>query len=102
MNSPIGEALQFDELLELPAEKTLVLTVNNRLSRGMTSRYSRALVQRSASLPVIQPWNAWLSQCAFDLTFTEPLDHDPLHVIDPTIARMLWAEVIRERDEQDG
>ena len=101
MVASFGQALRFDALLELPAQQTRILTVNNRLSRGMTSRFGHALKRRSAPLPQIQPWNSWLAQCEFDLTFAQPQSHDPVQVMDATIARMLWTEIIVQSEAQD-
>ena len=101
MAASFGQALRFDALLEFSAQQTRILTVNNRLSRGMTSRFGRALKHRSAPLPQIQPWNSWLAQCEFELTFAHPHSHDPVQVIDATIARMLWTEIIIQSGEQD-
>lgn len=101
MPAPFAQALPFDAILELPAQNTRILTVNNRLSRGLTSRYGRALKGRSAPLPSIQPWNSWLAQCEFDLTFSKSEPHCSIQVIDATIARMLWTEIIVQSGEHD-
>lgn len=102
MTERAGIPLHLDALLELPAEKTLILTVNNRLSRTMTSLYARKREAGSTALPVILPWRSWMTQCAFDLSFESTEPQDPVHVLDPAVARLLWREVIAQRDEQDG
>ena len=101
MGVPFSQTLRFEALLELPARQTRILTVNNRLSRSMTSQFGRALKRRSAPLPQILPWNSWLAQSEFDLTFSPLPSHDPVQIIDPTVARMLWTEIIARSGEHD-
>ncbi|AWB35295.1 PD-(D/E)XK nuclease family protein [Orrella marina] len=102
MTGRAGISLHLDALLDLPPENTLILTVNNRLSRSMTSLYARKREAGSTALPVILPWRSWMTQCAFDLSFDATQQQDPVHVLDPAVARLLWREVIALRDEQDG
>lgn len=90
--------LTLEHLLDLPAHATHVLTVNNRLSRNLVSRYSRVLTSRSGALPRVQPWGSWLVQAAFDLTFAQPRDGDPVHVLSATAAKILWAETVSAHD----
>lgn len=97
-----GTPLTLATLLDLPPEDTLILTVNNRLSRTVTSLYARKRESATSVLPAILPWRSWMSQCAFDLSFSEMQPGDPVHVLDPAVSRLLWREVISRRDEQDG
>ena len=85
------------ELATMPADGTLVLTVNNRLARQLIADMALELGpnQQAAELPRILPLSAWLAEEADALTF---LAEPPVasHRLDTFGSQWLWAETIAE------
>ena len=102
MARAIGKVVGLDALLAMDPASTLVLTVNNRLSRSVSARFARQRESGATELATIVPWRAWLTQTAFSLSFDRSQVDIPDHVLDPPVARMLWREIIARRQAQDG
>jgi len=87
--------LPYAELAALPAQGSLVLTVNNRLARQLIADRARDLgpQRQAAELPRILPLSAWLAEAADALTFRG----DTLVAarrLDAFATQYLWAETI--------
>ncbi len=91
-----------DELLAGPAQRTLVLAVNNRHARRLFADMSARLSARRSVMPVprILPLSAWLAQADDELAFAADADV-AAHRLDAFGARHLWREVI-QRIETDN
>lgn len=87
--------LAYADLASLPAQGTLVLTVNNRLARQLIGELAQRLgpQRQAAELPRILPLSAWLAEEADALAF---LADSPVavHRLDAFGAQWLWAEAI--------
>ncbi len=83
----------------LPAADTLVLTVNNRLSRRLTLDLANALrVERQVSeLARIVPLSAWLAESANELAFDATQDV-PAYRLDSFATQLVWTQAIRTEE----
>src|SRR3546814_16754264 len=70
---------------KLPAARTLVLTVYNRLARRLTLDLAAQLrrERRVNELPRVFPLAAWLADAAGELAFA-PVAELPSHLLDPS------------------
>ncbi|AOB38463.1 hypothetical protein FYA99_14870 [Bordetella parapertussis] len=84
------------DLGELPAIDTLVLTVNNRLSRRLTLDLAAQLrsERQVSELPRIMPLSAWLADCAAELAFDERYEV-PAYRLSSFATQLVWREAIR-------
>ncbi|WYX29772.1 PD-(D/E)XK nuclease family protein [Achromobacter denitrificans] len=85
----------------MPADGTLVLTVNNRLSRRLTLELAGLLRQERqvSELPRILPLSAWLAESANELAF-EADDGVPAYRLDSFATQLVWTEAIREEEAE--
>jgi hypothetical protein len=71
--------MNFSDFFKAIKQGAVVITVNQRLSRHLTSRVEQALVDEGAAVwdsPMIMSFDVWLLQCwqrRFDLQSNEPL-----------------------------
>jgi len=89
------ELLSHTELAALPAQGTLVLSVNNRLARQLITDRARSLgpTQQAAELPRILPLSVWLTEEADALGFHADAAV-AAHRLDAFAVQWLWAETI--------
>ena len=90
------------QLFRLPAQSTLIVTVNNRLARRMGMEFAQDLRNRDlvvAELPSIVPLTAWIRR-EFDRAGFEAATQDIQSILDPFATQLLWSEVIREQEDQ--
>ena len=94
--SPLYSDLSLPDIAGLPAADTLVLTVNNRLSRRLTLDLAGLLRQERqvSELPRILPLSAWLAESANELAF-ESGDDVPAYRLDSFATQLVWTEAIR-------
>ncbi|SEJ22642.1 PD-(D/E)XK nuclease family protein [Achromobacter sp. NFACC18-2] len=94
--SPSYSDLSLPEIASLPAAGTLVLTVNNRLSRRLTLELAGLLRQERqvSELPRILPLSAWLAESANELAF-EADEGVPAYRLDSFATQLVWTEAIR-------
>lgn len=85
----------------MPAAGTLVLTVNNRLSRRLTLELAGLLRQERqvSELPRILPLSAWLAESANELAF-EADDDVPAYRLDSFATQLVWTEAIRAEEAE--
>ncbi|WP_251863628.1 PD-(D/E)XK nuclease family protein [Achromobacter sp. Marseille-Q4962] len=91
--------LTLAEIGALPAASTLVLTVNNRLSRRLIQDLAALLRQERqvSELPRIAPLSAWLADAANELAFEADGDV-PAYRLDSFATQMVWTDAIREEE----
>ena len=84
-----------DALGELPADGTLVLTVNNRLARRLTLEVAARLrhERQVSELPRILPLSAWLVEAAAELAFA-PQAELPAYRLGSFATQLVWREAI--------
>lgn len=89
------------ELADLPCAGTLVLSVNNRLSRRLTlDMATRLRADRQVSeLPRILPLSAWLASAADELSFTEEAEL-PAYRLGGFAAQLVWREAISHEEAE--
>ncbi|MCJ9712251.1 hypothetical protein LWS69_24770, partial [Bordetella hinzii] len=90
-------------LADLPCAGTLVLTVNNRLSRRLTLELAARLrADRQVSeLPRILPLSAWLASAADELSFAADAEL-PAFRLGGFAAQLVWREaILREEAERE-
>ena len=92
MTQSLGLACSVQDIRQWPASDVLVLTVNNRLARGVRSELAAALTGQTIELPRIEPWSSFLTTTAFERSFEHAVASP--RVIDVGSSRLLWAEVI--------
>lgn len=92
--------LDINALAGLPAADVLILTVNNRLARTITSELAARARQtnQAVELPRIEPFSGWLAAVAFDRSFEGRL---PGVLLDAAQAQMVWADVIGQLSVQE-
>src|SRR3546814_13604904 len=80
---------------QLPAARTLVLTVNNRLARRLTLDLAAQLrsERQVSELPRVLPLAAWLAEAAGELAFA-PGAELPAHRLDTFATPMVCADAI--------
>ncbi|MGE8618871.1 MAG: hypothetical protein ACN6O0_13700, partial [Achromobacter spanius] len=106
-DAPLSSSLLSPSLLSLPdigalaAADTLVLTVNNRLSRRLTLELAGLLRQERqvSELPRILPLSAWLAESANELAF-EADDDVPAYRLDSFATQLVWTEAIRAEEAE--
>ncbi|QVQ26756.1 PD-(D/E)XK nuclease family protein [Achromobacter deleyi] len=93
--------LSLPDIAGLPAADTLVLTVNNRLSRRLTLELAGLLRQERqvSELPRILPLSAWLAESANELAF-EADDDVPAYRLDSFATQLVWTEAIRAEEAE--
>lgn len=82
-----------NELTRLPAADVIVLTVNNRLARTLTTELAAEIGAGSTELVAIQPWSSWLSQQVLERQYDSQTDSYD-QVLTAQASRLLWADVI--------
>ncbi|OZI71030.1 PD-(D/E)XK nuclease family protein [Bordetella genomosp. 12] len=89
------------QLGDLPCAGTLVLTVNNRLSRRLTLELAARLrADRQVSeLPRILPLSAWLASAADELSFTAQAEL-PAYRLGGFAAQLVWREAIQQEEAE--
>lgn len=94
--APSYSDLSLPDIAGLPAADTLVLTVNNRLSRRLTLELAGLLRQERqvSELPRILPLSAWLAESANELAF-ESGEDVPAYRLDSFATQLVWTEAIR-------
>ncbi|UAN00182.1 PD-(D/E)XK nuclease family protein [Achromobacter mucicolens] len=94
--APSYSDLSLPDIASLPAADTLVLTVNNRLSRRLTLELAGLLRQERqvSELPRILPLSAWLAESANELAF-ESNEDVPAYRLDSFATQLVWTEAIR-------
>jgi len=99
--SPSYPDLSLPDIGGMPAADTLVLTVNNRLSRRMTLELAGLLRQERqvSELPRILPLSAWLAESANELAF-EADDGVPAYRLDSFATQLVWTEAIRTEEAE--
>ncbi|EHK68270.1 PD-(D/E)XK nuclease family protein [Achromobacter arsenitoxydans] len=93
--------LSLPDIAGMPASDTLVLTVNNRLSRRLTLELAGLLRQERqvSELPRILPLSAWLAESANELAF-ETDDDVPAYRLDSFATQLVWTEAIRAEEAE--
>lgn len=93
--------LSLPDIGGMPAAGTLVLTVNNRLSRRLTLELAGLLRQERqvSELPRILPLSAWLAESANELAF-EADDGVPAYRLDSFATQLVWTEAIRAEEAE--
>lgn len=93
--------LSLPDIAGMPAADTLVLTVNNRLSRRLTLELAALLRQERqvSELPRILPLSAWLAESANELAF-EADDDVPAYRLDSFATQLVWTEAIRAEEAE--
>ncbi|HCW18370.1 PD-(D/E)XK nuclease family protein [Achromobacter sp.] len=93
--------LSLPDIGAMPAAGTLVLTVNNRLSRRLTLELAGLLRQERqvSELPRILPLSAWLAESANELAF-EADDDVPAYRLDSFATQLVWTEAIRAEEAE--
>ena len=89
------------QLFRLPAQSTLIITVNNRLARRIGLDFALDLRTRNlavAELPAIVPLTAWIRQ-EFDRAGFDAATQDVHYLLDPFATQMLWSDLIREQED---
>jgi probable DNA repair protein len=81
------------ELGELAPAELLVLTVNNRLARTLTSELAAQLNDGAVELLRIEPWTAWLTSQVIERLYDAGADGFA-QVLDSQTARIMWADAI--------
>ncbi|MDT4814470.1 TIGR03623: probable DNA repair protein [compost metagenome] len=99
--SPSYPDLSLPDIGSMPAAGTLVLTVNNRLSRRLTLELAGLLRQERqvSELPRILPLSAWLAESANELAF-EADDGVPAYRLDSFATQLVWTEAIRTEEAE--
>ncbi|SSW69832.1 PD-(D/E)XK nuclease family protein [Achromobacter agilis] len=99
--SPSYPDLSLPDIGGMPAAGTLVLTVNNRLSRRLTLELAGLLRQERqvSELPRILPLSAWLAESANELAF-EADDGVPAYRLDSFATQLVWTEAIRTEEAE--
>jgi probable DNA repair protein len=99
--SPSYPDLSLPDIGGLPAAGTLVLTVNNRLSRRLTLELAGLLRQERqvSELPRILPLSAWLAESANELAF-EADEGVPAYRLDGFATQLVWTEAIRAEEAE--
>jgi len=89
------------DVAALPAARTLVLTVNNRLARRLVLELADLLrrERQVSELPRVAPLSAWLGEAADELAFAADAEL-PAYRLDAFATQMLWIDAI-EREEAD-
>lgn len=93
--------LDCTELLQLPSEETLVLTVNNRFARRILSDLQLSLrgQKKAIAVPDIMPLSAWLRQANDDLSFFD--DYVPAsYLLDSFSSLSVWEQIIYSQEEE--
>ncbi|MFA5521801.1 MAG: PD-(D/E)XK nuclease family protein [Castellaniella sp.] len=87
--------LDFEHFARLPAEETLVLSVNNRHARRVLARLFSRLDAGSPvmAIPRIVPFTAWLGELAASYSFSTDCRLAG-HAVDHFGSQLLWREVI--------
>ena len=88
-------------LAHLVARDTTILTVNNRLARGVLQALARqqtARAQQVSEIPAVVPWSGWLAQQLGRAVFQDGLLERRL-LLDNFAAQTLWVEVITEIEQ---
>ncbi|WP_459615160.1 PD-(D/E)XK nuclease family protein [Bordetella sp. 2513F-2] len=87
------------ELAALPADGTLVLTVNNRLARRLVLELAGQLrrERQVSELPRVLPLSAWLGEAADELAFL-PEAELPAYRLDAFAAQMVWVDAIEQEE----
>jgi len=103
MPDPAADApvLAFDALAGLPAGRTLVLTVNNRLARRLLVDLAARLGpdRGVAEAPRIAPLSAWLDEAAAGLAFAADAPV-AAHRLDAFASLWLWERTIRDAEAE--
>lgn len=88
--------IDYQQLRALPALSTVVLTVNNRLTRSVIQSLAEQY-GRTSEIPLVVPWSGWLSHLLAQLSFE---DHIPAvsYVLDSFASHTLWSQVIQESE----
>lgn len=96
---PSFSRLDSADLLHFPPGDTLVLTVNNRMTRRWIGSFAaQGQGQGSTELPRILPVPAWLQAVADDLSFDS--EDEPVRYLDGFAARLVWEQVIAEETNE--
>ena len=90
--------IDYMQLCELPARATVVLTVNNRLTRSVIQSLATHHA-RTSEIPFVAPWSTWLSHVLAQLGFEEHIPA-PAYVLDSFSTQTLWAQVIEELESE--
>ncbi|MGH8817442.1 MAG: PD-(D/E)XK nuclease family protein, partial [Achromobacter pestifer] len=93
--------LSLPDIGVMSAAGTLVLTVNNRLSRRLTLELAGLLRQERqvSELPRILPLSAWLAESANELAFEADGDM-PAYRLDSFATQLVWTEAIRAEEAE--
>ena len=91
-------SLPSQALRDLDPERTLVLSVNNRLARRILAGLSEALGddRRVMAVPDIVPLAAWLRRALDELSFQDDGAHVAAHTLDTFASQYLWHTVISD------
>lgn len=90
-------AISLTELSELPPAQTLVLTVNNRLARTLTTKIAQTVEGGAAELVKIEPWAAWLTNQVVERLYAGG-DEGFSRVLDTQTNRLVWAQAIADSE----
>lgn len=88
----------YTQLCAMPARATVVLTVNNRLTRSVIQSLATQYA-RTSEIPFVAPWSSWLSHVLAQLSFEEHIPA-PAYVLDSFTAQTLWAQVIEAQESE--
>ncbi len=97
------ESIEHHDLLELPPEKTQIITVNNRYARRVLGFFQQHLAdpQQAMVIAEVLPLSAWLRRCEEDLIVTST-QMPAAYVLDAFSAVQVWEEVIRQSDADES
>lgn len=91
--------ISLEHVGRLPADQTLVLTVNNRLARRLTLDLAGRLrrERQVSELPRVLPLGAWLVEAGADLAFVADAEL-PAHRLDTFATQMVWVDAIASEE----
>ncbi|UXY14071.1 PD-(D/E)XK nuclease family protein [Chitiniphilus purpureus] len=95
MSLPDPPLLTLAELAALPADDTVVVTVNNRLARRLSGELARHAPAGVAAQARVLPLSAWLEALLESALFLPDAPPLPARRLDSFGARLLWADTIR-------
>jgi probable DNA repair protein len=90
--------IDYTQLCAMPARATVVLTVNNRLTRSVIQSLATHYA-RTSEIPFVVPWSSWLSHVLAQLGFEEHIPA-PAYVLDSFSTQTLWAQVIEAQESE--
>lgn len=96
------KTIHLQELVELDATQTQIITVNNRFARRVLSYFQQQLKHpgQAMALAEIMPLSAWYQRCEQDLSMVANLV-PAAYVLDAFSARQVWEEIIKKNNPLD-